>query len=269
MSVLEAILSSTREEIARLRAGPTPPRADRAPIDVALRLKREAAADPLRLIAEIKKRSPSAGPLSRTLSVADRGRAYARAGATMISVLVDRAHFDGSFDDLSAARAAVAVPLLCKGFVLDEVQLDFARAAGADAVLLIVRILDDASLGALVAATRRRGMTPIVEVVDEAELDRALAVGATVVGVNARDLDTLRMDAARAARVVSAIPEGVVSLFFSGLSTPDEVAKVARAAQARRIDGALVGEALMRRDDPEPLLREMVAAARPATLPAG
>jgi len=267
MSVLETILSSTREEIARLRARPRP-RSDRSPLDVRSRLTRSAA-DPLRLIAEIKKRSPSAGPLSRALSVPDRARAYERAGAAMISVLVDGPHFDGSFDDLAAARTAVALPLLCKGFVLDEVQLDFAHAAGADAVLLIVRILDDASLGAPVAATRDRGMTPIVEAVDEGEVDRALAVGATVVGVNARDLDTLGMDAARAGRVVARIPTGVVSLFFSGVGSPDAVAKIAGAAGGRRVDGALVGEALMRRDDPEPLLHEMVAAARPATLEPG
>jgi indole-3-glycerol phosphate synthase len=152
------------------------------------------------------------------------------------------------------------------------VQLDHARAAGADAVLLIVRILDDASLAGLAAATRARGMTPIVEVVDEREVERAIAVGATIVGVNARDLDTLRMDATRAERVVSNIPRSIVALFFSGVSSPSDVASIARRPDdpaSRRVDGALIGEALMRRDDPEPLLREMVAAARPATLSSG
>jgi indole-3-glycerol phosphate synthase len=268
MSVLETILATTRTQIARLRA--TPMRSiERSPIDVFSRVKRDRD-DPLRLIAEIKNRSPSAGALSRVLSVADRARVYERCGASMISVLVDGAHFDGSYEDLAAARAAVEAPILCKGFVLDEVQVDAAQASGADAVLLIVRILDDASLVRLAASVRAKKMTPIVEVVDERELVRAIAAGANVIGVNARDLDTLSMDAARASRVVSRIPESIVALFFSGIGSADEVARIARENPGdRRIDGALVGEALMRRDDPASLLQQMVAAARPARLESG
>ena len=267
-NVLEAIVAATREEIARLRE--TPPRhGEHAPIDVE-RVLRRGRGDPLRLIAEIKKRSPSAGTLSRVLSVEARARVYAREGAAMISVLVDRAHFDGGYEDLALARAAIEAPILCKGFVLDEVQVDAARASGADAVLIIARILDERTLARLVEAVRARGMAPVVEVVDERELERALGAGATIVGVNARDLDTLRMDGERAARVVAAIPRTHVALFFSGISSPAEVARLARSSEeARPLDGALIGEALMRRDDPGPLLREMVVAARPATLVSG
>lgn len=260
MGVLDGILATTLDEIAALRASPMPA-IDRPTLDVPARLRRPAGGA-LRLIAEHKRRSPSAGALSTALSPAARARIYADAGASMISVLVDRAHFDGDFSHLREARGAIgeALPLLCKGFVLDEAQLDAARAFGADAVLLIARVLPGASLGALVAAARARGLEPIVEVVDELELSRALEAGPAVIGVNARDLDTLNMDEARAARVLAAIPEGLVALHFSGVRSSDDVRAI-RAVGPRPVDGALIGEALMRRDDPGPLLRELAAAA--------
>lgn len=257
MTVLDEILEATRAECVRLRQA-LPPDVGHAPVDVASRLRR--AGGPLRLIAEIKKRSPSAGALSTKLSVAERARLYADAGATMISVLVDVAHFAGGYHDLSAARgsAPLLAPLLAKGFAIDPIQVEAARRAGADAILLIVRILDDASLRDLVDAARASGLCPIVEVIDEHELERALAVDAGVIGVNARDLSTLVMDRDRAARVRAAVPAGTVSLWFSGVGTAEEV----RAIAATSADGALIGEALMRRDDPTELLRAMVAATR-------
>lgn len=260
MGVLDQILATTREEIEALQVDAMPTIA-RDPLDVVARLRRPEGGA-LRLISEIKRRSPSAGALSTVLSPGDRARAYLDAGASMISVLVDRAHFDGGFEHLAEARAAVgeALPLLCKGFVIDDRQLDAARAHGADAVLLIVRILSADALRALVEGARARRLEPIVEVVDEAELGRALDAGARVIGVNARDLDTLRMDDGRAARVLAAIPEAAVALHFSGLRAPADVVAL-RQAGPRRLDGALIGEALMRRDDPAPLLRELVAAA--------
>lgn len=258
MSVLDGILAATRVECERLRNAP-PDVVAHAPIDVAARLRRTRG-EPLRLITEIKLRSPSAGPLSRALSVDERARVYAREGATMISVLVDRAHFDGGYEHFARVRAATELPLLAKGFVVDEVQLDAARRCGADAVLLIVRILDRATLQRLMRATEARGLTPIVEVIDEPELALALEAGARVIGVNARDLATLEMDAARAARVQAAIPTDRVALFFSGLSKPDDVARIAATA-GRAPDGALIGETLMRQDDPGPLLAAMVRAA--------
>jgi indole-3-glycerol phosphate synthase len=262
MSVLDRILATTRDEIAELRAqGPFAAPA-RSTLDVVARLRRPVGA-PLRLIAENKRRSPSAGPLSTVLSTGERARAYVEAGATMISVLVDRAHFAGGFAHLREARGAIgdAVPLLAKGFVIDELQLDAARAAGADAVLLIARILDATALAALVAAAQARDLEPIVEVVDDAELLRALETSARVLGVNARDLATLEMDAARAARVLAAIPPRCVALHFSGVASAADVAALAR----RGLDGALVGEALMRADDPRPLLSAMVEAAAGAS----
>ncbi len=260
MSVLERILRATHDEIAELRArAPYPaPATLRATLDVFERLRRPEGA-PLRLIAENKLRSPSAGALSTALSTGARARAYVEAGATMISVLVDRAHFAGGFAHLREARDAIgeAAPLLAKGFVIDAIQLDAARAEGADAVLLIARILDEAALPALVGAAQARGLEPIVEVVDEPELRRALATPARVLGVNARDLATLEMDPSRAARVLAAIPSRCVALHFSGVASAADVATLAR----RRLDGALIGEALMRADDPRPLLAAMVEAA--------
>jgi indole-3-glycerol phosphate synthase len=172
-------------------------------------------------------------------------------------VLVDTRFFDGAWQHLAEARAASTLPLLCKEFVLDEVQLDAARAFGADAVLLIVRILEPARLEILVREARARQLTPLVEVVDEDEARLALDAGATLVGVNARDLDTLEIDAARAARTLAALPEAVTSVHLSGLATPASVLEVARGPA----HAALVGEALMREDDPESLLRSLVGAA--------
>jgi indole-3-glycerol phosphate synthase len=149
------------------------------------------------------------------------------------------------------------VPLLCKEFVVDEAQLDAARAYGADLVLLIVRCLTPERLGVLVAETRARQMVPFVEVHTAEESRHALDVGADLIGVNARDLDTLQMDVEGAARILSALPPSVTRARLSGLATTADVRRVAGTT----VDAALVGEALMRQDDPEPLLKEWVAAA--------
>jgi indole-3-glycerol phosphate synthase len=260
LSLLGEILVTKRAEVAELRARPRWP-ASRATLDVASALRRAPGA-PLRLIAEVKLRSPSAGPLSRALTPAARALAYAEAGATMISVLCDERYFDGSWADLAACRtrldgAGRPVPLLAKDYVIDERQIEEARDRGADAVLLIARIVGRARLVELAGASRATGVEPLVEVVDEGELEAAIEARARVVGVNARDLDTLAMDAARAARVLAAIPPAVVAVHLSGLRSAEDVAILARG----RADAALVGEALMRQDDPRPLLASMVRDA--------
>ena len=176
----------------------------------------------------------------------------------MISVLTDRTWFDGSFDHLSAARAAVAGAGALQG-LRDRSGADRSRlGAGADAVLLIVRCLRQGGLlPRLVEGARSRGIEPFVEVVDEHELDVALAAGARVVGVNARDLDTLEVDTERAKRVLASIPAGIVAAHLSGLKSGTDAAAVA----ASRADAALIGEALMRCDDPRPLLGELAQGA--------
>jgi indole-3-glycerol phosphate synthase len=253
MGKLAQILAQKQSELEslRLRTLPAPP----ARREVAL--GRASNGGRLSLITEIKRRSPSAGKLSTVLSVAERARAYERAGASMLSVLCDTHFFDGEYQHLQEAREAVKLPLLCKEFVIDEVQLDVARAYGADAVLLIVSCLTPARTSALVAAARARQLVPFVEVATEDEVKVALDAGADLIGVNARDLDTLIMDAARAARVLAAIPDNVVRAHLSGLKTPEDVTRIRQSGA----DAALVGEALMRADDPEPLLHSLSAAA--------
>ena len=181
----------------------------------------------------------------------------------MVSVLCDAPFFDGSWEHLEAARRALdarglRVPLLAKDFVLDEAQIAEASARGADAVLLIARIVSADRLVELAAAARARRVEPLVEVVDETEVEAADRAGARVIGVNARDLDTLAMDAARTARVLAAIAPAAVAVHLSGVRDAGGVAAIAKG----RPDAALIGEALMRADDPRPLLGAMAAAAR-------
>ncbi len=257
--LLARILASKRVEIEALRAREASAPSRRT-CDVVSALRKNGA---LAIIAEVKFKSPSAGALSRALEAGERAVAYARAGASMVSVLCDEPFFDGSYDDVAKARAALDasgfadVPVLAKEFVLDDVQLDRAREAGADAALVIARILPGEELAKIVAACRARSLEPFVEVTDEEELARALGVSARVVGVNARDLDTLAMDAERTARVLGRIPDGCVAVHLSGLRAEDDVA----SAAASRADAALVGEALMRADDPCDLLKRMLARA--------
>ena len=265
MSHLADILEAKRVAVAALRERPrTRATRARAGIDVVGALRRPPGAA-LRLIAEVKLRSPSAGPLSRVLSPAARAVAYAEAGASMVSVLCDARFFDGGWEHLEAARASLdaagrAVPLLAKDFVIDERQIEEARDRGADGMLLIARIVSPSRLVELADAARAEGIEPLVEVVDEAEVHAAIAARARVIGVNARDLDTLTMDAARASRVLAAIPRDAVAVHFSGLRSDADVAAIAR----ERPDAALIGEALMRQDDPRGLLAAMVQAARGA-----
>jgi indole-3-glycerol phosphate synthase len=261
VSLLADILASKGKEIAALRRR-TRRGALRHAVDVRAALRR-GPGESLKLIAEVKLRSPSAGALSRVLEPADRAVAYAEAGAAMVSVLCDTQFFDGSWEHLGAARRALdaratPVALLAKDFVLDEAQIDEARDRGADAILLIARIVPADRLVQLAAAARSRSVEPLIEVVDEREVAAAVAAEARVIGVNVRDLDTLVMDADRGARVLAAVPPGIVAVHFSGIRDPGAVAEVARG----RADAALVGEALMRVDDPRPLLRAMVDGAR-------
>ncbi len=253
MTVLEKILSSKRAELPELRHRKLPVPPVNTP---AVELKRSDD-EPLHLICEIKRRSPSAGELSVALSVKARARAYSHGGASMLSVLCDGPFFDGDYSHLLEARDGCALPLLCKEFVIDECQLDAAKAYGASAVLLIVRCVG-ADLTRLVEASLDRGLTPLVEVFNEDEASQALDAGATFIGVNSRDLDTLVMDSARAHRVVAGLPDNITVAHLSGMKTPSDVQTVARG----RSDAALIGEVLMREDDPLPLLRTLAVGAR-------
>ncbi len=225
----------------------------------------EALADPgLHLIAEVKRRSPSAGAIAPSDDAVARARAYAAGGASAISVLCEPHWFGGSVDDLRAVRAAVPVPVLAKEFVVDPRQLDLLRAAGADLVLLLAVLHPARRLARLVARARDLGLEPLVEAHDAREIEAALASGARLVGVNNRNLRTLDVDPERAVRLRELIPGDRLAIAESGVR---DTATVARW-RATGFDGALVGEALMRSADPTAAARAFVAAGRDPADPA-
>jgi indole-3-glycerol phosphate synthase len=206
------------------------------------------------LIAEMKRASPSKGPIRPGASVAEIVRAYQAAGARAVSVLTEGAHFGGSLDDLVEARASCDLPLLRKDFVVDDYQLLEARAAGADAVLLIVAALDEERLPGLMTAASDLGMDSLVEVHDDKELQVALESGAEVIGINNRDLHSLEVDPATTFRLLADVPAGTVVVAESGITDAAHVRELEDAG----VDAILVGEALMRADDPERAIRELL-----------
>jgi indole-3-glycerol phosphate synthase len=210
----------------------------------------------LRVIAECKRRSPSRGILREVYEAAAHARAYASAGAAAISVLTEPTFFDGSLDDLERVRGAVAVPVLRKDFIVSEYQLLEAAVCGADAVLLIVAALDDASLRALLVASRALGLEPLVEVHDAAEAQRAVDAGARVIGVNSRNLRTLTVDPGTHERIVGLLPPDVIRVAESGLRRRQDLERLSAAGY----DAFLVGERLMAQPDPGAALRELVGA---------
>jgi indole-3-glycerol phosphate synthase len=260
-SVLAEILAHKRSELAdrqrRVPQGELRHRAERASpaLDFTAALAPRAP-ERVRLIAEVKKASPSAGVLNAGLDPVAQARTYADAGAAAISVLTDEKYFRGHLDDLVHVRAAVTVPLLRKEFIVDEYQLWESRAAGADAVLLIVAALDRASLRDLVQAAKGVGLATLVEVHDAPELDVALSVDAPVIGVNNRDLRTLTTSLAPSLAVLPLVPPGRVAVSESGISSRADVERVV-AAGAHAI---LVGEALVRAGDVAAKVRELVTA---------
>lgn len=211
------------------------------------------------IIAEMKRRSPSAGELRGDLNPAAVAGAYAQAGAGALSVLTDAEDFGGSGADLAAARAATCLPVLRKDFVVDPVQVAEARLLGADAVLLIVALLiDRGALEDALAAALRAGLTALVEVHDVDEGRRAVDAGATVVGINNRDLRTLRSDLATFSRVRGSLPDDVRCVAESGVRSAEDV----RRLRAEGADAILVGEVLMRAADPAAVCSDLVAAMR-------
>ncbi|MDX1646086.1 MAG: indole-3-glycerol phosphate synthase TrpC [Longimicrobiales bacterium] len=209
---------------------------------------RAALAEPgsVSVIAECKRRSPGAGPIRPDLDPAKLGRAYEDAGASAISVLTDETYFGGRLEDLEVVRDATSVPILRKDFTLHPLHLLEARGAGADAILLIVRILEDEALAALHGEARGLDMDVLVEVHDEEDLERALRIDADLVGINNRDLSTFTTDLGTTERLLASIPHDVVIVSESGIRTRDDVARLGRAG----VDGILVGESLLEVDDP-------------------
>jgi indole-3-glycerol phosphate synthase len=254
--ILTKILEETRRTVAGARqhrplalleeqAAAAPP-----PRGFAAALRRPA----ITCIAEIKRRSPSAGWIRQDADAAAMARIYEAAGAAALSVLTDGPFFGGSLEDLAAARGAVRLPVLRKDFIVDPYQVVEARAAGADAILLIVAALGDAELAALLGEARRLGLDALVETHDAAEIDRALAVGAAVIGINHRDLATFQMDMTLAAKLRPRVPSGCLVVAESGIRTLEDVRRMRSAG----VDAILVGENLMRAPDPGTALRALL-----------
>jgi indole-3-glycerol phosphate synthase len=215
---------------------------------------RALSSDGLSLIAEIKRASPSAGNIKPDVDVVAQARAYERGGAAAISVLTEPQHFRGSLDDLRSVREAVRLPVLLKDFIGHALQVWEARAAGADAILLIVAALDQGALVELFDLAETLGIGALVETHDADEVVRAVDAGARIIGINTRNLATLDVDPAVVEKVRASVPEGVTLVGESGITSRADV----EAMLASSVDAVLVGEALMRAPDPEAKVRELL-----------
>lgn len=257
MTILAEILARKAREVEARRA--SLPERELEARALATALPRSLAAvlsppgGPVRIVAEVKRASPSAGAIDAGLDAPAQAARYAAAGAAAVSVLTDGPGFGGSLDDLLAARARVEVPLLRKDFVLERYQLLEARAWGADAALLIVSALPGDLLRRRLADCDDLGLSALVEVHDLAEAEVAVAAGARIVGVNNRDLRSFRVDLGASEAVLPALPAGVRGVSESGIRSPADVARLRRCGAAN----FLVGEALVRAPDPGLLLRAM------------
>jgi indole-3-glycerol phosphate synthase len=261
MNVLNRIVDSTRQDVERrrreiplseLEARLASPREDR-PFSEAL------IGPGVSIIAEHKRRSPSAGAIREGATVGEIVSAYERGGAAALSILTEEQHFGGSLDDLREARSVTQLPILRKDFVVDPYQVYEAAAAGADALLLIVAALDFADLSALYAEARALDLDVLVEVHDEEELERALEVDADVIGINNRNLTDFTVDLNRTFELLSDVPAGKIVVSESGLYTNDQLRELERVG----VDAVLVGESLMRAEDPEVALRDLCGGAEP------
>jgi indole-3-glycerol phosphate synthase len=255
MSRLDDLVAAAREDVARRRqAKPIAELREELGTRGGARPFNEALVRPgLSLIAEFKRRSPSAGDIVAGADVTDVVTAYERGGAAALSVLTDERNFGGSLDDLRAARAASNLPILRKDFIVDTYQLYEAAVHGADAVLLIVAALDDDPLAMLHDEARALDLDCIVEVHDEEELERALAIAPDVIGINNRNLGDFTVDLRHTRDLITDVPAGKTVVSESGYETREQLDELERIG----VDAVLVGEALMRSGDPEARVRDL------------
>lgn len=254
MNILDKIVADKKREVERLR-----PRV--VAIMEAAQTRKEIRnfagalqqGDRVALIAEIKRASPSAGTIRADFNPVQIAREYHEGGAAALSVLTDEKYFQGKIEYLQQVRAVVKLPALRKDFIVDEIQVQESVARGADAILLIVAILDDAQLRDYIAMAGQIGVSALVEVHSEREACRALDAGAQIVGINNRDLKTFTVDLATTERVAAEIPGGKIIVAESGIHTREDVERV-RAAGVHAI---LVGESLMRSDNIAAKAREL------------
>jgi indole-3-glycerol phosphate synthase len=254
MTFLDNILAAKRSAIARaLSATPQLQLERRAAARTDYRGFAAALASPgVRVVSEIKRASPSLGDIHPNLDPAQVACAYEAGGAAALSVLTEGDFFKGSIDDMQRARDAVSLPVLRKDFINDAYQVYESAALGADALLLIVRILDDRRLAALYALARKLGLDVLTEIFDEEDAARAAALGATLIGINNRDLTHFTTDVSRAARLAASLSPDATVIALSGIRSSDDI----RACLACGIRRFLVGEALVKQADPTATLRE-------------
>ncbi len=259
---LKAILDYKQDEVAALKrsrslsALEADAKAAPKTRGFAQNLQRIAAEDGNALICEVKRKSPSAGEINATRPPQEAARAYEAGGAACISVLTDGPSFGGSLDDLRKVRAAISLPVLRKDFMVDPIQVLEARAAGADAILIIMGAVDDALAGELHAAADSLGMSVLLEAHDEAEFIRALGLPSPLMGVNNRDLRTFTTDLEVTERLADLMPEGRLLISESGVRSPADISRLRRCG-AR---GFLVGESLMRSENPAESVRSLYKA---------
>jgi indole-3-glycerol phosphate synthase len=260
-SRLEGLLRATRERLEeRRRARPVEDlRAAAAENDAGLPFAEALARPGTSLIAEHKRRSPSAGVIREGAGVAEVVAAYERGGAAALSILTEEDHFGGSLEDLVEARAASRLPILRKDFTIDPYQLHEARAHGADAVLLVVGSLDPGALFELHAEARTLDLDVLVEVHDEDELALALEAHAEVIGINNRDLTDFTVDVTRTFELLTDVPAGKTVVSESGIATREQVEEL----ESVGVDAVLVGETLMRAPDPEAACRDLARFEEP------
>jgi indole-3-glycerol phosphate synthase len=264
-NILSEILDRKRRTIAQLHADPS----SRDLRERALRIRKDANPHRLvqalesdskrsKIIAEFKRRSPSAGIIRDDLTVNEIVRCYERGGACAISVLTDEEYFAGSIADLCAARSSTTLPLLCKDFIIDPMQVFEAAIAGADAVLLIAAALDEMSLAELRAlAENELGLDALVEVHNSEELNRALNARAKIIGVNNRDLRTFQVSLNTSQRLIAEAPRGKIMVSESGLQSAESLVRLRELG----FRAFLIGEVLMRAADPEKSLHNLIIAA--------
>lgn len=263
VSVLDDIVAGVREDVAaRMALVPLDELKDRsAKVPPARDVTAILSDEDVCVIAEVKRASPSRGPLADIADPAALAVQYELGGAHCISVLTEERRFGGSLADLAAVRAAVDIPVLRKDFIVTSYQLWEAKAYGADMILLIVAALEQPALVSLIERTQSLGMTALVEVHDEAEIDRAVDAGATIIGVNARNLKTLEVDRGVFARVADRIPSSCVKVAESGVRDAHDLIVYAEAGA----DAVLVGESLVTGKDPRSAVHDLVTAgAHPA-----
>lgn len=254
---LDDILGATRDAVGRRRAE-RPLRELEAEIDVRHegRPFAEALSRPgTSLVAEHKRRSPSAGTIREGASCTELVQAYEKGGAAALSILTEEAHFGGSLDDLREARAACDLPILRKDFTIDPYQVYEAKLAGADAVLLVVGSLGDRELASLHGLADQLDLDAIVEIHDEEELERALEIDGDVIGINNRDLESFSVDLQRTFDLLADVPAGKVVVSESGIHHREQIEELEQVG----VDAVLIGEALMRAPDPEAAVRELSA----------